>query len=517
MLTIETFPTAPSGGVAGTVPPAQRLLLDILDTVREPLLVLDHKFRVTQANRAFFRTFRVEPRDTIGAVLFALGDGQWDIAPLRELLRDKLPLEAQLDDFEVDHTFPGIGRKIMLLNARLVAQGPNEPRIILLAIEDITERRFTEWRLAAQHLELLDILDTIREPLLVLDHEFRVTQANRAFFRIFRVEPQDTIGEVLFALGDGQWDIAPLHALLRDKLPLEAQLDDFEVDHMFPGIGRKIMLLNARLVAQGPNEPRIILLAIEDITERRFTEWRLDAQRSELQRSNAALDEFASVASHDLQEPLRKIISFGERLSVSAHVSPEGNARQNIDRMVSAAGRMRTLINDLLAYAQVTTRVQPFVATDLAGIAREVIADLETAIAEAGGRVNVGELPVIDADPLQMRQLLQNLLSNAIKYRRKDTPPVVTLNCTFPSGHHCTITVVDNGIGFNDQYAEKIFKMFERLHGRMDYEGSGIGLAICRKIVERHRGTIAATSTVGQGATFTVTLPVTQAPFGFPS
>ena len=517
VLTIETFPTTPSGGAAGAVPAAQRLLLDILDTVREPLLVLDHEFRVTQANRAFFRIFRVEPPDTIGEVLFALGDGQWDIAPLRALLRDKLPLEAQLDDFEVDHMFPGIGRKIMLLNARLVAQGPNEPRIILLAIEDITERRLTEWRLAEQHGELLDVLDTIREPLLVLDHEFRVTQANRAFFRTFRVEPGDTIGTVLFALGDGQWDIAPLREMLRDKLPLEAQLDDFEVDHMFPGIGRKIMLLNARLVAQGPDEPRIILLAIEDITERRFTEWRLDAQRSELQRSNSALDEFASVASHDLQEPLRKIISFGERLSVSPDVPPEGNARQNVDRMVSAAGRMRTLINDLLAYAQVTTRVQPFVRTDLAGIAREVIADLETAIADAGGRVQVGELPVIDADPLQMRQLLQNLLSNAIKYRRKDTPPVVTLRCTFPGGHRCTITVADNGIGFNDQYAEKIFKMFERLHGRMDYDGSGIGLAICRKIVERHRGTIAATSTVGQGATFSVTLPVTHAHAGFPS
>jgi signal transduction histidine kinase len=369
---------------------------------------------------------------------------------------------------------------------------------------------------AAQRL-LLDILDTVREPLLVLDHEFRVTQANRAFLRTFRVEPRDTIGTVLFALGDGQWDIAPLRELLRDKLPREAQLDDFEVDHTFPGIGRKIMLLNARLVAQGPNEPRIILLAMEDITERRFTEWRLDAQRSELERSNAALDEFASVASHDLQEPLRKIISFGERANSSAGAALEGGTRQNIDRMVNAAGRMRTLINDLLAYAQVTTRVQPFVPTDLAGIAREVIADLETAIADAGGRVNVGTLPVIDADPLQMRQLLQNLLSNAIKYRRKDTPPVVTLLCTFPGGHHCTITVADNGIGFNDQYAEKIFKMFERLHGRMDYEGSGIGLAICRKIVERHRGTIAATSTAGQGATFTVTLPVTQAPFGFPS
>jgi signal transduction histidine kinase len=369
---------------------------------------------------------------------------------------------------------------------------------------------------AAQRL-LLEIIDTVREPLIVLDAEFRVTQANRAFFRTFRVEPQDTIGEVLFTLGDGQWDIAPLRELLRDKLAVDPQLNDFDVDHEFPGIGRKIMLLNARLVSQGPTFPRIILLAIEDITERRLTEWRLAEQHRELQRSNAALDEFASVASHDLQEPLRKILSFGDLLSTSAGPALEGNAREYLARMLSAAARMRTLISDLLLYSQVTTRVQPFVSTDLARIAREVIADLETAIAESGGRVEVGALPVIAADPLQMRQLLQNLLGNSLKYRRKDTPPVVRLSCSSPDAQYCAITVTDNGIGFNEKYAGKIFGMFVRLHGRAQYEGSGIGLALCRRIVERHGGTIAATSTVGNGATFTVTLPVTQAATRYPS
>ena len=366
---------------------------------------------------------------------------------------------------------------------------------------------------AAQQL-LVDILDTIREPLLVLDHEFRVMQANRAFFRTFRVEPRDTIGAVLFDLGDGQWDIAPLREMLRDKLPVEAQLDDFDVDHVFPGIGRKIMMLNARLVSQGPNEPRIILLAIEDITERRFTEWRLADQHRELERSNDALDEFASVASHDLQEPLRKILSFGEQLVATAGPALEGEARRHVERMLGAADRMRTLINDLLTYSQVATRVVPFAATDLAGVAREVVADLEATIADAGGRIEIGELPVIDADTAQMRQLLQNLLGNALKYRRKDVPPVVRLSSACSGGRNCTITVADNGIGFNDRYAEKIFKMFERLHARTQYAGSGIGLAICRKIVERHSGTIAATSTAGQGATFTVTLPITQANSG---
>jgi signal transduction histidine kinase len=368
---------------------------------------------------------------------------------------------------------------------------------------------------AAQRL-LLDIIDTVREPLIVLDAEFRVTQANRAFFRTFRVEPEDTIGEVLFTLGDGQWDIAPLRELLRDKLAVEPQLNDFDVDHEFPGIGRKIMLLNARLVSQGPDLPRIILLAIEDITARRFTEWRLAEQHRELERSNAALEEFASVASHDLQEPVRKVLSFGELLNTAAGPALEGNARAYLARMLSAAARMRTLISDVLLYSQVTTRVHPFVRTDLARVAREVIADLETSIAESGGRVEVGELPVIDADALQMRQLLQNLLGNALKYRQKDTPPVVRLACSSPpGGRHCTITVSDNGIGFNEKNAAKIFRMFVRLHGRDEYPGSGIGLAICRKIVERHGGTIAATSTAGAGATFTVTLPVTQASTGY--
>jgi signal transduction histidine kinase len=357
---------------------------------------------------------------------------------------------------------------------------------------------------------LLDIIDTVREPLLVLDAEFRVTRTNRAFFQTFRVTPEGTIGKVLFDLGDRQWDIPPLRALLRDRLIAERELYDVDVDHVFPGIGRKIMLLNARLVTHGPGVPRAILLAIEDVTERRLTERRLAAQRLELQRSNAALNEFAFVASHDLQEPLRKILSFGERLGTSAGPVLEGNAAHYLDRMLDAATRMRSLISDLLAYSQIATSETPFATTDLAAIAREVLADLETSIADAGARVDVGELPVIEADAPQMRQLLQNLLTNALKFRRVDVLPVIRLETSSQLNGSRTITVTDNGIGFKQEHGEKIFRMFERLHGRAQYAGSGMGLAICRKIVERHGGTIAATSSAGQGTTFSVTLPVTQ-------
>lgn len=362
---------------------------------------------------------------------------------------------------------------------------------------------------AAEQL-LLDIMDTVREPLIVVDATFHVTQANRAFFRSFLVEPADTIGRSLFALGDGQWDIPALRELLRDKLAVAPAVNDFDVDHVFPSIGRRIMRLNARVVRQDDTMPRVILVAIEDVTVRRITEWRLLEQRVELERSNAALNEFASVASHDLQEPLRKILSFGERLELSASPALDDTAKEHLSRMMGAALRMRTLINDLLLYSQVSTRIQAFAPTDLSGVARDVLADLETTVSDAGAHVEVGALPVIDADSLQMRQLFQNLLGNAVKYRRPDVQSLIRVSAERPDAQHCIITIADNGIGFHQDHADRIFRMFERLHGRGQYDGSGIGLAICRKIVERHRGTIAAASNAGQGATFTVTLPVTQ-------
>lgn len=357
---------------------------------------------------------------------------------------------------------------------------------------------------------LVDIIDTVREPLLVLDESFRIERANRAFCRTFYVEPEDTIGRVLFTLGDGQWDIPTLRDLLLNRLPLEAPLYDFDVDHVFPVIGRKIMRLNARLVAQSPEMARIILLSIEDVTDRRLMDIRLANQRRELQRSNEALEEFASVASHDLQEPLRKIVSFGERLSTAVGDSLASDARMYLDRMLSSAERMHVLINGLLAYSQITNRAPTFRTEDLRRIATEVVADLETSITESGASVRVHSLPVIEADALQMRQLLQNLISNSIKYRRPAIPCTVDIQTSYADNHTCTIAVTDNGIGFNPQYATKIFKMFERLHGRGKYGGSGIGLAICRKIVHRHGGTIVATGTTGEGATFMITLPVTQ-------
>jgi PAS domain S-box-containing protein len=242
-------------------------------------------------------------------------------------------------------------------------------------------------------------------------------------------------------------------------------------------------------------------------------------QRQELARSNAELQQFAYIASHDLQEPLRKIQAFSNRLKEKCSASLDNQGRDYIERMHSAAERMQALINDLLILSQITTKAQPFVLVDLNQVTHEVISDLELRIHQTGGCVQVGELPTIAADPLQIHQLLQNLIGNALKFHRQGEAPIVKVNGQilereqhFVAGLAntaiCQITIEDNGIGFEEKYLDRIFDVFQRLHGRNEYEGTGMGLAICRKIVERHGGSLTAQSTPMQGAKFIVTLPV---------
>ena len=243
---------------------------------------------------------------------------------------------------------------------------------------------------------------------------------------------------------------------------------------------------------------------LTDITELKRSQLRLE-------QSNRELESFAYVASHDLQEPLRKIQTFGERLmkTSAATLSPEG--RGYIERMQGAATRMRRLIDDLLAFSRVSSKARPFTQVDLSVVAREVLTDLETAIEQSGTTVTLGELPVLEADATQMRQLLQNLVGNALKFRREGVPPIISLHGTVePRSQRCELVVEDNGIGFEEKFAERIFNVFQRLHGRGQYEGTGIGLAICRKITERHGGSIRARSTPGAGSAFFVTLPLKQ-------
>lgn len=237
----------------------------------------------------------------------------------------------------------------------------------------------------------------------------------------------------------------------------------------------------------------------------------------ELSRSNRELEDFAFVASHDLQEPLRKIRAFGDRLMSTYEEELEGKGVDYIKRMKAAAERMSNLINDLLEFSRITTRGKEFKSIDLNLIMEDIFSDLEIAVEESVSQINTATLPIIQGDKGQMYQLFLNLLSNAIKFRKPDVPPVISIayeekqitdeNTKLPVDWHI-LTITDNGIGFEQEFADKIFVPFQRLHGRSEYKGTGIGLAVCRRIVERHGGNISATSELGAGTVFTVAIPV---------
>ena len=247
-----------------------------------------------------------------------------------------------------------------------------------------------------------------------------------------------------------------------------------------------------------------------ELEERKKNEIELRSLTERLKHSNQELESFAYVSSHDLQEPLRKIQAFGDRLKNRCGDLLDDKSQDYLQRMLSAASRAQMLIDNLLTFSRITSKGQSFMRVNLREIIEGVLSDLEIRIEKLGGTVNLGPIPEIDADPSQMRQLFQNLLSNALKFSRDGVPPVVTVSATVEEDR-VRIEVADNGIGFDEKYRDRIFEVFQRLHGRTEYEGSGIGLSICRKIVERHHGTIIPYSQPDSGATFVIILPLKQA------
>jgi two-component system, LuxR family, sensor kinase FixL len=272
------------------------------------------------------------------------------------------------------------------------------------------------------------------------------------------------------------------------------------------------------------------VIMFKDITERRMAEDQLNRKANELARSNRELEQFAFVASHDLQEPLRKIQAFGDRLKAKCESVQLDEGRDYLERMQNAAARMQNLINGLLTFSRVISSSQPFVQVDLGAVTREVLVDLECRIEQTKSQIQTGILPSLQADPIQMRQLIQNLIGNAIKFQPAGSVPVIKIDAQVvnrdqikedtklpnsaaasPDDKFCVLTVQDNGIGFDEQYLDKVFAVFQRLLGRTEYEGTGIGLAVCRRIAERHGGYITAQSKPGEGSIFIVILPIKQA------
>jgi signal transduction histidine kinase len=320
-------------------------------------------------------------------------------------------------------------------------------------------------------------------------------------------------------------DLEPL-ALTLDVWPTDAQyaygLDKMPV--MVLGFGLLVTLLVTMTIAvaqavrrRSAAVERVNHRLAGEVRRRQHAQQELLQMAAELTRSNHELEDFAAIASHDLRAPLQKMKSFADLLDEDYKPCLDEEGRDVLQRLRRSVHRMQRLVDDLLELARVRAKGRPFTRVDLSLVAREVMSDLEPVLRAKGGFMEIGDLPAIDADPTQMHQLLQNLSSNGLKFQRPDEIPMIRIEASVidnPIGGSplCRLRVADNGVGFDNKYAERIFRPFERLHSQQDYEGSGMGLAVCAKIVERHGGTIAAYGVLGEGASFLVTLPVRHAP-----
>jgi two-component system, chemotaxis family, CheB/CheR fusion protein len=350
------------------------------------------------------------------------------------------------------------------------------------------------------------IVETMRYPLLVLTDKLRVDNANMAFLDTFAVNRTETIGRLVYDLGDGQWNIPELRRLLEDILPSNSAFDDFEVSHDFPHKGRMTMLLNARRLQGSSDRSRRIVLVIADITERSRMAQVLQRVSAEQLRSNAELEQFAAVTAHDLQEPLRMVSSYVGLLEQQYGSIFDERARKFMAFATNGAKRMSEMINGILAYSLLGHETTGKVGVDCARAVTDAIANLAMKISDAHAAITVADLPRVTASREQLIQLFQNIIGNAVKYHSPERSPTVNVSA-HDDGPEWSFAISDNGIGMREDEYLKIFLPFHRGDPDRYVKGCGIGLATCKRIVDHHKGRIWVTSKINVGSTFTFTIP----------
>jgi PAS domain S-box-containing protein len=385
-------------------------------------------------------------------------------------------------------------------------------------VEELIERKRAEQRIAAEQTWFRITLASIGDAVITTDPQGLVTSLNSVAEKLTGWSNEEAVGqpmEQVFSIINeitGQKVEDPVGEVMQSGLVAGLAGSTALVARD----GRVIPIEDsAAPIQNGDREILGVVMVCRDVTEKRKIELALADYAERLKRSNQELEQFATIASHDLQEPLRKVKQFGELLKNRLGEALGEEPRGYLERMTSAADRMQEMIRDLLELSRVNSQGGNFVEIDLAEAASDVVANLETRILATQGQVVLEPLPTIVGDAMQMRELLQNLIGNAVKYHKPGVPPLVRVSAKadpdkLGGAATVSIQVEDNGIGFEEAQVERIFQPFQRLHGRDEYEGTGIGLAICKKIVERHQGRITAHSRPGEGSTFIVTLPLKQ-------
>ena len=432
--------------------------------------------------------------------------GAWDWDPARDI--------GFVTEVELGEAMAGANQARAVLRVFAVAMALS---FILLAVLFSAHRSITRRRAHATHeanQRLSQILMTVAEGIYGIDGDGVVTFINPRACAMLGYREDELIGKTMHSVvhhsrRDGS--IFP-----REECPIHCAgvaAESPDGDVFWTKSGQPIPIESASSPIDPDDKSVGAVVTFRDVTNRKRDELALRRYAQELKRSNSELQEFAYAASHDLQEPLRKIQAFGERLNNKCYDALDDTGRHYLERMVDASTRMRRLIDDLLSYSRVNSKTTNFLPVDLSTVLADVLSDLEPRINAEDAKIRVGELPAIEADPSQMHQLFLNLLANALKFRRPGIQPSISIEGSVEVGENgaiARIAVADNGVGFEPRHAERIFGMFERLHGRDEFDGTGVGLATCRKIAERHAGELTAWGEPDSGAVFTLLLPVRQ-------
>ena len=515
---------------------------NIISNIREPLLVLDKNLRIKTANNAFYKTFRVNEPETEGVLIYDLGNKQWNIPALRTLLENILPEKSIFNDFEVTHTFSHIGERVMLLNAREVLNKTNLEKLILLSIEDITERKQAEEaeRIAMKHFQF--IADAMPQKIWTSDANGNLNYFNKCWLDYTGLEFEQLKNwgwtNVIHPDETNETEVRWKQSIANGK--------NFEMEHRFlntegiykwhltRGLAKndktgKIKMwigTNTEIEEQKKHEEELTGAVEERTSELQKVNQKLFIKNGKLIKMNKELEAFTYVSSHDLKEPLRKIQTFANLILEKEYVLLSETGKNYFKRINNAASRMQTLIEDLLSYSHMNAGEHKLVKTDLNKIIEAVKSDLNESIAEKNAIIESNNLCNAHIQPFQFHQLMLNLVGNALKFSIPGTPPHIIIkssqfqtnqiqneNSEFPTEqlspgkNYCHISVADNGLGFDSQYKDQIFELFQRLYSKEEFPGTGIGLAIVKKIVDNHNGIIKATGELNKGATFDIFIP----------
>lgn len=503
----------------------------VFDTIQEAVILLDKDLRIKTANKAFYSIFQAKEETTEGILIYELGHRQWNIPELRELLQQILHNHTQFQNREIRHSFAGIGEKVLLINGRCIIQKIHRQQLILLAIQDITAHRDAQRLMHERETWFRNMADNAPVMIWVADRSKQRNFFNRTWLEF--------TGKKLEAQVGSEWKnsvheedrsraIRIYNSYFDERKPYELDYRLLRADGQYrwiqetgkPDISTEGIFVGFIGSCIEIHDKHTVHEELEQLDKKRTLD--LEEINKELYQSNSELKQFAYVASHDLQEPLRKIMTFADRLQSNADNLSE-TQQKYIDKITISSQRMTRLIDDLLNFSRTSRLDKAFLKTNLKKVVEEVLPDFELVIGQKGGRIDIDKLPTLQAIPLQMEQLFHNLISNALKFTRASVPPLISISSKVltpeavaffkdlqPNIKYYEIIVKDNGIGIEQEFAEQIFVIFQRLNGKEQFPGTGIGLALCKKIVNNHNGVIFATSQNNEGATFHIILPATQ-------